>query len=49
MEKTTCCNPLNMNCRYQHMKEVARVCGFREAADPALVLFKDVYYPFVSM
>lgn len=47
--KTTYCNPLDLGYRYQHVKEGPRVCGFREGADPTLVLFKDVYYLFVSM
>ncbi len=45
----TYCNPLDLNYRYQHMKEGTRTAGFREGADPTLVLFKDRYYLFVSM
>lgn len=45
------CNPLNLEYRYQYVKstksEVFSV--FREAADPSLVLFKDIYYLFPSM
>ncbi|MDO4285529.1 MAG: family 43 glycosylhydrolase [Eubacteriales bacterium] len=47
--KTTYCNPLDLGYRYQHMKEGERICGFREGADPTLVLFKGTYYLFVSM
>lgn len=43
------CNPLDLNYRYQHINEGQRVCGFREGADPTLVLFKGRYYMFVSM
>lgn len=45
----TYCNPLDLNYRYQHMKEGPRAAGFREGADPTLVCFKDTYYLFVSM
>ncbi len=47
--KQTYCNPLDLGYRYQHMKEGPRVYGFREGADPTLVLFKGTYYLFVSM
>ena len=47
--KQTYCNPLDLGYRYQHMKEGARVAGFREGADPTLVYFKGKYYLFVSM
>ena len=47
--KQTYCNPLDLGYRYQHMKEGACAAGFREGADPTLVLFKDWYYLFVSM
>lgn len=44
----TYCNPLDLEYRYQHMREGKQV-AFREGADPTLVLFRDVYYLFVSM
>ena len=42
MDQHTFCNPVNINYQYQ--------CYFRgrESADPAVVLFKDVYYLFAS-
>ena len=45
----TYCNPLDLNYRYQHMREGERAAGFREGADPTLVRFKGRYYLFVSM
>jgi len=45
----TYCNPLDLAYRYQHIKEGAKVCGFREGADPTLVHFKGCFYMFVSM
>ena len=45
----TYCNPLDLEYRYQHMKEGPRAEGFREGADPTLVYFKGKYYLFVSM
>ena len=45
----TYCNPLDLPYRYQHMNENGRIYGFREGADPTLVLFKGRYYLFVSM
>ena len=45
----TYCNPLDLNYRYQHMREGERAAGFREGADPTLVWFKGRYYLFVSM
>ena len=45
----TCCNPLDLPYRYQHMNEQGRRYAFREGADPTLVLFKGTYYLFVSM
>lgn len=47
--KTTWCNPLDLNYRYQHTRENGKKAGFREGADPTLVLFKGKYYLFVSM
>lgn len=47
--KQTYCNPLDLNYRYQHIKEGGRAAGFREGADPTLVRFKGRYYLFVSM
>lgn len=44
----TYCNPLDLGYRYQQMREGAPV-SFREGADPTLILFRDVYYLFVSM
>ena len=49
MKKQTYCNPLDLGYRYQHTKEGNCVAGFREGADPTLVLFKGRYYLFVSM
>ncbi len=49
MLKQTYCNPLDLGYRYQHLKEGEMVSGFREGADPTLVLFKGIYYLFVSM
>lgn len=45
----TYCNPLDLNYRYQHIVEGDKKVGFREAADPTLVYFKDKYYLFASM
>ncbi len=45
----TFCNPLDLNYRYQHMQDQGRNYSYREAADPALVLFKGIYYLFASM
>lgn len=47
--KTTWCNPLDLNYRYQHTRENGKKASFREGADPTLVLFKEKYYLFVSM
>jgi xylan 1,4-beta-xylosidase len=45
------CNPLNLEYRYQILKEPgdANYRIFREAADPSAVLFKGKYYLFPSM
>ncbi len=49
------CNPLNLPYKYQFVKHNNSMQGegawrvYREAADPSLVLFKDVYYLFPSM
>ncbi len=48
MKKHTYCNPLDLEYRYQHMKE-GKPAAHREGADPTLVLFKGTYYLFVSM
>jgi len=48
MKKRTYCNPLDLEYRYQHMKE-GKPAAHREGADPTLVLFKGTYYLFVSM
>jgi len=48
MKKRTYCNPLDLEYRYQHMKE-GKSAAHREGADPTLVLFKGTYYLFVSM
>lgn len=47
--RKTYCNPLDLEYRYQHIREGERACGFREGADPTLVHFKGRYYLFVSM
>ena len=47
--RTTYCNPLDLNYRYQHIKGEQNSVGFREGADPTLVYFKGSYYLFVSM
>lgn len=46
--KQTWCNPLDLEYRYQHMKEQKQL-AHREGADPTLVYFKGRYYLFVSM
>jgi len=46
------CNPLNVEYRYQFMRQAGTEEMFklyREAADPSLILFKDLYYLFPSM
>jgi len=43
IEHTAICNPLNLNYRFQLAKP-----SRREAADPALIMFKDKYYLFAS-
>ena len=48
-KKTTWCNPLDLEYRYQHHKEGTNCCACREGADPTLIFFKDKYYIFVSM
>jgi hypothetical protein len=42
------CNPLNLDYRYQIKKSSFRNSVFREAADPTVVLFKDIYFLFAS-
>ena len=49
MNKRTYCNPLDLEYRYQHTKEGEKCVGYREGADPTLILFKGMYYLFVSM
>lgn len=39
------CNPIDIPYKWQHYGGRAH----REAADPTIVLFKDVYYMFASM
>lgn len=39
------CNPLDLEYKFQHYGDNAH----REAADPTIVLFKDIYYLFASM
>lgn len=46
--KQTWCNPLDLEYRYQHMKEKEPL-AHREGADPTLAFFKGRYYLFVSM
>lgn len=49
------CNPMNLEYRYQFLrKSIDNSEGslydiYREAADPSMILFKDVYYLFPSM
>jgi hypothetical protein len=44
------CNPLNLDYRYQIKNPKAgRAPVFREGADPTMLLFKGVYYLFVSV
>src|SRR5580698_10603993 len=43
IEQTTICNPLNLSYRFQLTKP-----SRREAADPAIILFKGKYYLFAS-
>jgi hypothetical protein len=43
------CNPLNLDYRYQIKKIVSGDTVFREAADPTMLLFKEVYYLFASV
>ena len=43
------CNPLNIEYKYQFFEREGMIQGNREAADPSVVLFKGVYYLFVSM
>ena len=39
-----CCNPLNLNYRFQYTDSVS----YREAADPAMIRYKDKFILFVS-
>ncbi len=48
MKKMTFCNPLDLEYRYQHMRERAP-SAHREGADPTIVAFKGKYYLFASM
>ena len=47
------CNPMNLEYRYQFMRRLdhqeSAYSVYREAADPSLILFKDLYYLFPSM
>lgn len=43
------CNPMNLEYRYQYKNSPLGIGVFREGADPTLILFKDIYYLFVSM
>jgi len=49
------CNPLNLEYRYQFLRKVTEgqdpgpFKGYREAADPSLILFKGTYFLFPSM
>jgi len=54
------CNPINIEYKYQFVKHKYRILlrnadnadklsVYREAADPSLILFKDLYYLFPSM
>ncbi len=49
------CNPLNLEYRYQFYRKInpneepKPFKGYREAADPSLILFKDTYFLFPSM
>lgn len=49
------CNPLNLPYKYQFVKHNNPMQAggkqniYREAADPSLILFKDIYYLFPSM
>ncbi len=43
-QERTYCNPLNLNYRFQHTDSVS----YREAADPAMIRYKDKYILFVS-
>lgn len=43
-QEMTYCNPLNLNYRFQYADSVS----YREAADPAMIRYKDKYILFVS-
>lgn len=43
------CNPINMEYKYQFIKQGEKVTVSREAADPSMILFKGKYYLFPSM
>ena len=43
-QERTYCNPLNLNYRFQYTDSVS----YREAADPAMIRFKDKHILFVS-
>jgi hypothetical protein len=43
------CNPLNVEYKYQFIERDGGKSISREAADPSLILFKDMYYLFPSM
>ncbi len=43
------CNPMNLEYRYQYKKGPLGTGVFREAADPTIVLYNNIYYLFPSM
>lgn len=48
--KNIICNPLDLEYRYQHLTDpMGGYSLSREAADPTIVLYKDIYYLFASM
>lgn len=47
--KKMVCNPMNLEYRYQYKNSPLGIGVFREGADPTIILFKDMYYLFVSM
>ena len=47
--KRIICNPMNLEYRYQVKDSMMGKGVFREAADPTMLLFRDVYYLFASM
>lgn len=49
MMRSIICNPLNLPYRYQNRIEGGRHTLSREAADPTMLLYRDVYLLFASM